>query len=270
MIKIEQSNKINKITLISLLLITGLLSACGKNNSFVKGVNAIFEEREGEEWIGVSTTLNTGLASLPPMSLPIYDKNHQRQLMTVSIGNTGGKKPNTIIALSTNLSRLEDFPHCESNSNALPNGAPLPLADSSRELYCIPITNQSGRVYVSAHSDTKELMLGIALNVKEFQSIGKKLGKIDLFLPFEFQKIEGVYGFFTGKEKSQSGLGLFFDLSQFIKEKSGSDAEEAGAIIGQKASMLKSKSIEATNAKEQSLLKGLFEIQSQSKVLGLD
>lgn len=262
--KLPKEIKTRKVyLLLCLVLASGLMTACGKNNSFVKGVSAVLEERDGEEWVGVSTTLNTGLASLPAMSLPIYDKNQQRQLMTISIGSTGGNKPKTVIGMTTNLSKLDDFPQCESGATSLPNGSPLPLADSTRKIYCIPIIKQSGRVYVSAHSDTKELMVGLALTIKELQAIGKKIGKIDLFLPFEFQNIGGVYGFFTSKEKAQSGLGLFFDLSRFINKDPGSGS-------GAQSTMLTSKSIESTNDKEQSLLKGMMEIQSQSKVLGLE
>lgn len=236
------------------------MSACGKKNAFVSGVNVVLEEKNGEEWAGISTALNTGAAALPSMTIPIYDKKHERQLIEIQLSNTGGKKPKSVISFTTNLSKLDDLPTCEGDSTLLPNGSSVPFVDTSKKIYCVPIGKQTGRVYISAHSEINELVLGLALTIKEFQFIGSKLGKMDLFLPFQFQNLNGVSGFFTSKEANQNGLGLFFDLSNYLNP----DAENNSS-----SGLLTSKNIEDTTSKEQSLLKGLIEIQSQRKILGV-
>ena len=258
----NKSSIVNKIKVVSLLALTaGLMTACGKNGSFVSGVNVVLQEQSGEEWVGVSTTLNTGLASLPSMTYPIYDKNHTRQLMQIQLSNTGGKKPKTVIAITTNLSKLDDLPQCDGGATLLPNGSNIPLVDTSKKVYCVPVGKQTGRVYIAAHAETKELALGLALTIKEFQGISKKVGKMDLFLPFEAKNISGVYGFFTGKDVAQSGLGLFFDLSQIVNP----DASQGTTP----SPLLTSKSLESTTTQEQLMLKSIMDLQSQSRVLGL-
>lgn len=260
---LRRSDSLRKIKALGFLILTAsLMSACGKNGSFVSGVNVLLQEKEGEEWVGISTTLNTGKATLPTMSIPIYDKKRERVLIEVQLSNTGGAKPKSVIGFTTNLSKLDDLPQCEGSPSLLPNGSPIPLVDTSKKIYCVPIGQQTGRIYIGAHADMKELGVGIALTIKEFQAIGKKVGKMDLFLPFEFQNIGGVYGFFTSKEANQNGLGLFFDLSRYINPEPTAPGEEI-------KSLLTSKDLEATTPKEQTLLKGMMKIQEEEKVLGL-
>ncbi len=249
-----------KIKLVSFLFATtGLLSACGKNGGLVSSVNVLLQEQAGEEWVGVNTVLNTGQASLPTMTIPIYDKQQQRVLIQIQLGNTGGKTPKSTIGFTTNLSRLDELPQCAESPSLLPNGSPVPIIDTTQKIYCVPMGQQAGRMYISAHAESQELVLGLALTVKEFQAIGKRMGRMDLFLPFEYENMSGVYGFFTSPEAHKNGLGLFFDLSRYLNQDPSSPSEPK--------ILLTSKNIENTTPKEQNLLKGMIEIQSQKQTL---
>jgi len=256
------STILKKIQLLSFLILTlSLLSACGKKGSLVSGVNVLLQEKEGDEWAGISTTLNTGKSPLPTLTLPVYDKKHEKVLIEIQLSNTGGSDPKSVIGFTTNLSRLDELPQCLGTPTLLPNGSPIPLVDNSKKVYCVPVGKQTGRVYISANSEAKELVLGLALTIKEFQFIGKKLGKMDLFLPFEYQNVGGVYGFFTSKEEAQNGLGLFFDLSRYINPDPVPNDEVKILLSG--------KNLESTTPKEQTLLKNMMEFQSEKRVLRL-
>ena len=247
-----------KSSFVGLLFAIGCCTvSCGKNSQFVTGAKAVLEDLNGEQWVGVSAALNTGLATMPTATIPIYDKTQQKVLMQVTLGSTGGASPKTLVGLTANLNRLDELPQCLGNANALPNGTSIPLVAPGTRIYCVPINNQTGRIYLAPKVETQELILGLALTIKEFQKIGQRNGTINLFLPFDRQQLSGVYGFFTGSQATQSGLGLFFDLSRLL----------AGNGTGLTTMKLQGKKLENTNNTERNLLKDLMNLQSQPKKL---
>lgn len=253
----ELKQRTENLTIGILSILAAMSVSCGKNSQFVSGARAVLQEQNGEQWAGVSATLNTGLATMPTLTIPIYDKTQQKVLMQISLGSLGGSPAKTFIGMTTNLDRLNELPQCVGNPKELPNGTSIPLVAPGTKIYCVPISNQAGRVYLAPKADSQELIMGLALTIKEFQKIGQRTGTMNLFLPFATQQLTGVYGFFTGPQTSQNGLGLFFDLSRML----------AGGSPGGSTMKLQGKTIESTNNSERNLLKELMNFQSQPKKL---
>jgi hypothetical protein len=273
------------------LLSFSLLSACGKVPSFVSNANVKFrEDANQQQFVDVTSLLNTGLAAMPAMDIPIYDKTHTNIAAQVSMRPAINNQ--TELTLSINVSKIGTLPTCSGDPSLLPNGSRIPLATGSNQVICVPINATTGRLYIAPNFQTNELVVGAALTISQLQSIGQNMGSVNVFLPFNINSISGVYGFFTGQSAGQSGLGLFVDASNAIKAALGAigggqtlgaaSASSAGTVTAlslpsstptarlssapsTKTINLLSTKIENTSAKQQKLLQALWNLQNKGK-----
>jgi hypothetical protein len=253
------------------LLSLSLLSACGKVPSFVS--NATVNFREGanqQQFVDVSSSLNTGLATMPALDIPIYDKTLTNIVAQVSMRPATNSQ--TQLTLSVNISKIGTLPTCDGDPSLLPNGTKIPLATSTNQVICVPINKTTGRLYITPNFQTNELVIGVALTISQFQAIGKNTGTINVFLPFNFNNVSGVYGFFTSPNAQQSGLGLFVDASSAIKSTVGGGQPPAAVSAlslpaATPSVKLLSTKIENTTSKQQQLLQALWNLQSRKNKL---
>jgi hypothetical protein len=191
------------------------LMACGKKDNWLKGVNVVSAEQNGETTLSVKAYLNTGDIPLPAVDLPVpnpADANDiwGRVAIRPMIGDTLAE-----LEVTGNLTRLPSTSNCASN-DTLPNGLKIPVVVDPATLICLNVANSAATVYLAANLAAKTLMIGTAVPIKQFDDLVDKLPDANAFLKFTFNNITGNFGAFTGAQAGQNGLGFFVDASKVL------------------------------------------------------
>ncbi len=187
------------------------LSACS-NSSWVKGASLATETVNNNDYISLTTTLDTGSMTLIPISIPIQNPNNpSEQLGQLSIQT--GMGTGAQLSLKVNLSSALNIPG-SSSAGKLPNGTDIPVATPDANKWIqIPIRGQSSRIYLNLDTANKTAVMGVAVGISNLNvGVGA-----NLLIPFNVSGVNGLAGVYSGTVAGQSGFALFADASSLLK-----------------------------------------------------
>jgi hypothetical protein len=194
---------------LSLLALNGCGSS-GDVKNLLGGVQASANTQNGDLYATVSAKLNTANYSMASFSIPITDARRpgvEYGFVSLRPAATGG---GGVLVISVNVSEAAHIP--SSAQATLPNGTAFPLAVPTGESVIeIPIGAKGAEIYLLASE--KSLMLGTAIPFAALNGVGQYVPGINVFAPVSTPPINSFVGIFAGSGASQTGLGLFIDLS---------------------------------------------------------
>ncbi len=191
-----------------------LFQGCGKNgigSQLIKNLSVHSSPVQNDVMVHIEAVFNAGNLMFPLISLPIVDpKVPTRPFGTLTLQRTLDGR--NVLGVDLNVSRISNTDGLVA-PNLLPNGNQIPVA-GVRDLIAFQ-AGSSSRVYLSLNETSK--MLGVAVAVKEFDSIAQYVPGANLFFEFPQQNgIRGTAGIFTGVTSGQSGFGLFIDATEAL------------------------------------------------------
>jgi hypothetical protein len=193
-----------------------LLQGCGSNGigtQLVKSLSVRSTPQQNDVLVSVSAELNTGNLVFPLINLPIVDpKMPTRPYGNLMLQRTVDGK--NVLTAEINVSRISNTDGILA-PNLLPNGNQIPVA-GVKDLIAFQ-AGSSSRVYLSLNDTTK--MLGVAVAVKEFDSVAQYVPGANLFFDMpQTNGIRGLAGIFTGTRSGESGFGIFIDATQALQD----------------------------------------------------
>ncbi len=198
-----------------MLSCTLVMSGCGKSGGLklVKNIQLKTYEMNGDAYAEMIATLDTGNIMLPALDLPIQNPKNPG----VSIGHVSIKPVlggGSDLGLAVNITQASKG--TAGTGGTLPNGTSLPVGGlGGATVIGLTIGNTGSKVYLALGPQTA--VLGVAVVIKEFDSIGKNVGGINIFPSFKVgNNITGVAGIFTSATPSQSGIAVFADASSIL------------------------------------------------------
>ncbi len=209
-----------KLTTSALVLgIVALNTACGQNpvQSVVTNVQIKTYSVDHDEWVQMTTSLNTGGFMLTSVNLPVADPNDHSKIygqltLLPSLpkpGSNGGD-----ITISLNISQIANVKGIDP---LLPNGTPIPVGGlMNANLIAFPIADTGARLYFALGSQVA--MLGAAIPFKELDPAGHYVPGINIFQPIQLGPVSLTAGMFAGAQTNTTGVGFFVDLSQAVKD----------------------------------------------------
>lgn len=206
-------NKLKNLCAVTAIISALGLVGCGAKDSWLKGVNVVTSEQNGNNILSVKAYLNTGDIPLPGLDLPIYNPQNPNVIWgRVAIRPQIGTQ-NSELEVQGNLSNIPKTSNCPAGKDTLPNGLKIPVSVTPESLVCFTVANSKAMVFVASDLTAKTLMVGTAIPIKQFDDLADKLPDANAFLKFSFDKITGNFGAFTGTQVGQNGLALFVDAS---------------------------------------------------------
>lgn len=191
-------------------------TGCGKLSGIVTDVRyQAYSDTQGNPMTKVEFDLDTGALMFPSLAIPIVNPNDPSQIYgtLVMADILGG---GTQLSIDANLAAIagsvSSWDGCR-----LPNGKPVPMRMPAGVPCPIGIPlGGNGSVLYLAFTDTIA-MVGTAVVINEFDSVGGAILGADVFLPFgSASTVNGIAGLFTSLSPGQSGVGIFADLSAVI------------------------------------------------------
>ena len=185
------------LKIVTLVMLSLVMSACGKGKpQVVTGIQVQSSTVDQDVYLALKADLNLGAMSFPAVTLPIIHPRGQIQLGSVDLLPVlGGKNQ---IKISVNVSALADI---QASQAFLPNGNAVPLIANNPTI-TIPL-GAGAQLYLTIGANA--VALGVAVPIKQFDSIGSAVGAINLFPVFAIDKVVGAAGIFTGKQAGQNG-----------------------------------------------------------------
>lgn len=195
------------LKLLTLVMLSLIVSACGKAPQVVTGIQVQTSTVNQEVFLALKADLNLGAMSFPAVTLPILHPRGQTPIGSVELLPVlGGKNQ---IKISVNVSAVSDL---EAAQATLPNGNAVPLIAANPTI-TIPL-GAGGKLYLTLGANA--VALGVAIPIKSFDSIGSAVGSINLFPVFAIDKVIGSAGIFTGAQAGQNGFALIADVTQYV------------------------------------------------------
>lgn len=224
--------KLSKTALVFVGFVALLVGGCGKNSKFdmVKDVAVKSLLQDGQAYGQVKVGLDTGNILLPAFQLPIFDPRNPKVVFG-SVGMRPRLDGKTELEVDLNLTELAQIP---GSGALLPNGTSLPIGglDNLRVLDIV-ITNGI-HIYAAidfnmAATENAIAMIGVAIPFREMDSVGNYVGGADLFAGFNFGPVKGVAGIFASNQSNKTGIGLFLDASELLRNIN----VQKGAVVAQ-------------------------------------
>ena len=195
-----------------------LNTACG-GGSWVTNASLSTYTQNSDTYGKISVDLGTSGLLFPNMSVPILDpKNPAAMIGAVSL--VGGSASAAQLALSLNLTRVANLPKTGA-APMLPNGLPIPVAGiDPASLMVFSVGGNKSQVYVEMNTAAKQGMIGVAIPISQFDSIGKATyGLLNLMPSFQLGNgVTGTAGLFSGMNPGQNGFALFLDISALLQQ----------------------------------------------------
>jgi len=164
-------------------------------------------------WVSLVTELNLGGLEMTAISLPVHDPKNPGEYYGELKFTTDLSTFNNIVEVNLNLSKVAKVRG--SSYPTLPTGEDIPFRGvSSGEIIELEVPNVKAKVYVLLRKDT--VIVGYASVVDKFSEASGYLGGADVFFAFNKDPIRGSLGFFSDKEREETGLGVFADLSKVL------------------------------------------------------
>lgn len=173
----------------------------------VKDVTVTTTVEDGDILLSLNVDLSIGNLQLPHATLPIILPKDGREVGQVSL--TGTSNGENLLSIDINLS---DAKNLDLVSVRLPNRAMVPLIGDNQVLK-IPIKNVV--IYLSLAEQAQ--MIGVAIPIKSFDSLGKKVGTSVLMPVFSKRGTLGAAGLYTSKIRGENGVAVIADISQKLQ-----------------------------------------------------
>ena len=274
----------NYTILIKLLMFTFLVSniACGgKGVQWVQDAEIESYQMDGELVGELTTFLDTGGMILPSVQVPIINPKNRSEELGYLVMKPGFGSNLAELTIMLNISQAIGL-----NGNGLavlPNGTPLPIAgvDHSQIMTFDLGGKHNIKVYATIDTRNEQAMMGVAVPIKQFQSIGDRLAGVNVFPGFILDNgVQGTFGLFTGKDEGQNGFALFADVSSLIKgnslsggqglnlaSKQGLKTESSPIVL---AAPIKYLDVQTSSRNEKTIAKKLFPMMYRGEKLKLD
>jgi hypothetical protein len=196
------------VKLFTLVLFSLVVSACGKGRpQVVTGIQVQSSTVNQDVILALKADLNLGTMSFPAVSLPIFHPRGQMNIGSVDLLPVlGGKNQ---IKISVNVSALSDI---QATAASLPNGNLVPLIAQNPTM-TIPL-GSGAKLYLTIGANA--VALGVAVPIKQFDSLGGAVGAVNLFPVFAIDKVIGAAGVFTSTRAGQNGFALVADITQYV------------------------------------------------------
>jgi hypothetical protein len=221
----------NLLMMGALLLIGATNTGCGK--SIVTDAHVKTYQQDGNAYGEVGFVFNTGSIQMPSFTFPIINPTRPGESFG-SISMRPALKGGTDLTVAVNISGLPGIPGIEGDH--LPNGKTIPIAlpdDVEAFSLLIPAGAINLRIYLAFGDDTA--MVGIAVPIKQFKELAKYIGSFDLFIPFQFDKVRGTGGIFSGPGDGQSGIAAFIDAGALLNDINVQNALVANGMLSTRA-----------------------------------
>jgi hypothetical protein len=225
--------------LVTLVILSLFVTACGKGSQIVTGVKVQSSVVNQDINIGFSADLDLGNISFPAVTLPIIHPKGLGQIGEVDLLPLLGGKNQIMVKL--NLSKVANL---QAVMATLPNGNLIPLIANNPTIV-VPL-GAGAQLYITVSANVTAI--GVAVPIKTFDSIGSSVGGLSLFPVFNIDKVVGSAGIFTSKNAGQNGFAIIADLSAYVKMQDIFVPQAAPAIAS--ASMAKSLSLASIAALE--------------------
>ena len=214
----------NKLTIAKIASISFFLmnTACGgKDFNWVKDADIQSYQSNGEVYGELITYLDTGGMQLPSIMLPILNpKNPSQTIGQFALRSNFGADYDSELFVQLNISKIANIPGV-GRAPRLPNGSAIPVGGiDTNKLLMLEVGGTKTLVYVSIDTQAKQGMLGAAVPIKQFDTIGSTLPGVNIFPTFNVgNNIRGTFGIFTGAGSGQNGFALFIDASGLLQNK---------------------------------------------------
>lgn len=194
-------------SLLALLALTVSLVSCGSPSNVLDKVEVKTVVVDEDVQLSFSANLNLGAMSFANISLPIVHPDTQTAIGSVSLtSQLGGVNK---LGVTLNVSEIADV---QAQESRLPNGSLIPLIGNNQT---ITVDIGSGaKVYLTV--GTSVVALGVAVPIKEFDSIGSTLPGLNVFPVVNKNGFIGTAGVFTGLKSGTSGIAVVADISKAI------------------------------------------------------
>lgn len=189
----------------SALVLLALLSfaSCGsQSGGMLNNVDVKPELVDGEVFVSVSAELGIGNLVMPNVTIPVLKDGDEIGEVTMLTGADGKNE----LVIDLNVSALAKV---DASSAELPNGNLLPLIGQNPAV-AVSIKDKA-KLYISLVDGN--VVLGVAVGISSFDSMGRKIGTSSLFPIFNQGSVAAAGGIYTSKTAGQNGFGFFADLS---------------------------------------------------------
>ena len=242
--------------LVTLTLLMALVS-CGSNKPMVNDVQVSTTLVGSEIMLNLTADLGIGNLQLPNASLPIILPKDGREIGQVSlVGSLSGKN---LLSIDINLSEVSNL---EMASVRLPNGAMIPLIADNAVLV-IPVKNV--QVYLSLVEGAQ--ILGVAVPIKSFDSLGRKVGTSALMPIFSKNGNLGAAGIYTSRTSGQNGIAVITDISGKLKDIA---VPSTGTIPQMQQTEISFKSSSPTRSQKKKIDRELYKLHKKKRRLSLN
>lgn len=257
--------------IIFLLATVTFLSACGSNSIIQSITVSSVVDTEQNQWVHMDSKIKMGSLQFPAVTIPILNPRDATELLG-KVSLAPGADGLNLLSVQANLNQLHN--NALVQDQRLPNGDQIPISGMTG-VVSVKISEKS-KVYIGASST--QFMVGLALVIPAFDSIGKYLPGAALFLPLPNEsKIDGVGGVFTGSN-NQNGLGLFILTPNTLQlNKSNSLAMHNGVAmkmaVKNRSAASETKAVavksDENSAENSSLKRSLYFMSLKSQVLSI-
>lgn len=231
------------------------LISCGSQKPMVDDINVTTSTVNGDIILNLSADLSIGNLQMPSASFPIILPRIGKQVGQISLLTT----PSGVnqLLMEVNVSEAANL---DLTSVRLPNGSMIPLIGDNAVLE-VPV----GKVVVYLSLAEGAQALGIAVPIKTFDAIGRKVGSASMMPLFNKNGVMGAAGIFTSKTAGQNGFALVADISS----KLGSISIPNANLIQMEQAPLDFSSASPSRRIKKKLNKELYKLNKRRKRLQL-
>ncbi|GEM_PF-1660032 len=247
-----------------LLATVTFLSACGSNSIIQSITVSSVVDTEQNQWVQMDSKIKMGSLQFPAVTIPIINPRNATELLG-KVSLAPGADGLNLLSVQANLNQLHN--NALVQDQLLPNGDQIPISGMNG-VVSVKISEKS-KVYIGASST--QFMVGVALVIPAFDSIGKYLPGAALFLPLPKEsKVDGVAGVFTGSN-NQNGLGLFILTPNTIQINKSNSLAKMAAMNRSTATETKAVAVtsDENSAENSSLKRSLYFMSLKSQVLSI-
>ena len=193
---------------ITIVMLSLFAISCGSSgtSNVLNGIKVETQTVNDDIWMSFTSDINLGAMSFASISVPIVHPKYQMpvgQLELIS-GLAGVNQ----LKVSVNLSELTDV---ESAQARLPNGNMIPLIANNQAI-AVNIGN-GAQVYLTLSETVTAI--GIAIPIKEFDSLGQSLPGLNFFPIVNQGEVTATAGIFTGAP-GKNGIAVVADVSRVV------------------------------------------------------
>jgi len=209
---------------LALIVLSLFAVSCGSPSNVLDNVEVKTEVKDQDVFLTFSADLDLGAMSFASISVPILHPRGQTPIGQLHLTSQLGGTNKLTVAL--NVSEVADV---QTTQAVLPNGNLIPLIANNPTI-AVDIGN-GAKVYLTVGTSTTAI--GVAVPIKEFDSIGRSLPGLNVFPIVNKNGFIGTAGIFTGVKSGTSGIAVVADISSamrgidFLSVPSGIQADEA-------------------------------------------